>query len=95
MILIIALIIAAAGLVLWSEKLKQQERDRIHCGWLSLPIANKYNQRNPLAGNRRNGSICCHCGSGSIRNFALELRNDQRRIHACNHCNAKLYRSSR
>jgi hypothetical protein len=95
MILLIALIIAAAGLVLWSEKLKRQERERVHRGWLGLPAADKYNQRNPLAENRRNGSICCYCGSGSIRNFGLVLRNDQRRIHACNHCNAKLYRSSR
>lgn len=95
MILIIALLIAGAGLLIWSEKLKQQERNRIHRCWLGLPAADKYNQRNPLAGNRRNGSICCYCGSGSIRNFALELRNDQRRIHACNHCNAKLYRSYR
>jgi hypothetical protein len=95
MILIIALFIAGAGLFFWSEQLKKQQRDRIHQRWLGLPEVSKYNQRNPLAGNRRNGSICCHCGANSIRNFALEVRNDQRRIHACNHCNAKLYRSYR
>lgn len=95
MTLIIALITLGIGLVFWSEKLKQQERDRVHRGWLGLPVVDKYNQRNPLGGNRRNGSTCCYCGSGSIRDFALELRNDQRRIHACNHCNEKLYRTYR
>ena len=93
--LIAALIILGLGLVYWSVKLKQQERDRIHRGWLGLPVVDKYNQQNPLSRNSRNGSVCCYCGSRSIRQFGLEASNDQRRVHACNHCNANLYRTYR
>ncbi|MDP2243556.1 hypothetical protein [Pseudomonas sp.] len=93
--LIAAFIILGIGLVYWSVMLKQRERDRIHRGWLRLPVVDKYNQRNPLSRSGRNGSACCYCGSRSIRQLGLEARNDQRRVHACNHCNANLYRTYR
>ena len=95
MTLIATLILLGLGLVYWAERLKQQERDRIHRGWLGLPVVDKYNQRNPLSRSSRNGSTCCDCGSRSIRNFGLAARNDQRRVHTCNHCNANLYRTYR
>lgn len=93
--LIAAFIILGLGLVYWSVHLKQQELDRVHRGWLRLPVVDKYNERNQLNRSGRNGSVCCYCGSRSIRQFGLEARNDQRRIHSCNHCNANLYQTYR
>lgn len=91
----IVLIAIALGLVYWADKLKRQKQNRIHRGWLGLPVVDKYNDRNQLSRSGRNGSACCYCGSRSIRQFGLEARNDQRRVHSCNHCNANLYRTYR
>ena len=88
-------LIAVALFVYWVNRLKQQERDRIHRGWLRLPVVDKYAEQHQPNRRGQNGCACCYCGSRSIRQFGLEARNDQRRIHACNHCNARLYRTYR
>lgn len=58
-----------------------------------LPSLEHYLKLNPGCKTTR-GIKCCHCNSGSIRNFGLESRDDEYRLFICNHCNAKLYRTA-
>src|SRR3990167_2470932 len=93
--LLATLIIAVLALACLSDKLKQLKREDLHSEWLGLPDLCKYKEHYQPNHNSRNGSTCCYCGSRSIRHFGLVARNDQRRIHTCNHCNANLYRTYR
>jgi|GEM_PF-1347166 len=60
--------------------------------WFNLPTLDQYLSKNPTC-NTGLGIKCCYCGSKSIRNWGQRAANDWRRVHICNGCGRKLYRS--
>lgn len=63
-----------------------------HLKWKGLPTFDKYLALHPES-KRGAGVSCYHCNSTSIRNWGVRNAGDFRRIHICNHCSTKLYRS--
>jgi len=87
---IAAFIIFIVGCALLADWLAADLRKRKHEAWLSFPIIEEYARKTQLSRIQ-----CWHCRSSSIRQYGLEARNDQRRLHACNQCNTILYRTIR
>lgn len=57
-----------------------------------LPSVEEYLNTNPQCKND-NGISCNQCGSRSIKNWGYGSANDTLRIHLCNSCGKKLYKS--
>lgn len=60
--------------------------------WRSLPTFERYVAEHPLYKTNR-GITCHNCKSNSIRNWGLRAAADLHRIHICNHCGTRLYRT--
>ena len=90
MYVIAAFIIFIVGCALLADWLAGDLSKRKHEDWLRVPTIEEYARKTQLSRIQ-----CWHCRSCSIRQYGLEARNDKRRIHACNQCNTKLYRTTR
>ena len=58
----------------------------------NAPDLSEYLRQNPQC-KTDSGIKCIHCGSKSIRNLGLAGAATSERIHVCNSCGAKLYKS--
>ena len=65
---------------------------KLHKNWNSLPTLDQYLASHGNCKSNK-GISCFQCNSSSIKNWGVNNANDHRRIHICNHCNAKLYKS--
>lgn len=57
-----------------------------------LPTMQEYLSRHPECRTAR-GLKCFQCSSQSIRNWGLQNAHSSSRVHICNHCGTKLYRT--
>ncbi len=57
-----------------------------------IPTMQEYLSRHPECRTAR-GLKCFQCNSQSIRNWGLQNAASSSRVHICNHCGAKLYRT--
>ena len=69
-------------------------RLREHIEWSSLPNFGQYLELHSECKTGK-GASCAQCNSRSIKNWGISSANDKRRVHICNHCNKKLYKSER
>jgi len=65
---------------------------KIHLNWNKLPTVDEYVEQNST-NKEKSGFSCSKCKNKSIKNWGVNTANDKRRIHICNHCNSKLYKS--
>lgn len=61
--------------------------------YFAIPSLRDYELRYPECRLTRGGYRCFRCNSTSIRNWGLNHPNSGFRIHSCNHCGTKLYRT--
>lgn len=60
--------------------------------YFAIPSIQEYESRYPECRTNR-GYRCFRCNSSSIRNWGLNHANSGLRVHSCNHCGTKLYRT--
>jgi len=61
--------------------------------WNALPTLDEYLRLYPNS-KTNSGISCNHCQTRSIKNWGISGPNSLKRVHICNHCNSKLYRTS-
>lgn len=85
-ILMLLLIFSGVYFILIRPAVLKQRKIR------NAPDLNEYLRQNPHC-KTDNGIKCIHCGSKSIRNLGLTGAASHERIHLCNSCGEKLYKS--
>ncbi len=60
--------------------------------YFDIPTVDEYLEQNPQC-NTGYGIRCVKCGSKSIKNQGLINSNSYLRVHVCNHCGERLYKS--
>ncbi len=60
--------------------------------YFDIPTVDEYLKQNPKC-NTGYGIRCVKCGSKSIKKQGLINSNSYLRVHVCNHCGERLYKS--
>jgi len=72
--------------------LSYREKQQSHQNWLSWPTMQEYWKKYPNC-RTDHGTKCHFCHSRNIRHVGWNESYDYRRIHKCQQCHTRLYRS--